>query len=193
MPNTTDKPPDAQAALELAAVSLLRRTLGYGQATCDRMFDGTPPPRQVNFFAAVWGDNSRGTLGQRTNLSEIFGLYVTLTVRVQGAPDRWVQQRDRLAHEAQAILDTLAPDARDYRVIQAANTLAGFRSAGQPGGPPGWVLGLCFGGMDPIQEKMADWIAADPATAEGVQALAQTLKFVGAQRLRSWDSVGTSR
>jgi hypothetical protein len=186
---TSTDPLEAQAALEQAVVDLLRATppvgLGLRRAECERMYDGQPPPAAGDFFASVWYDGQRGTTSQRTNLDEIFGVYVTLTVRFTLTPDRWVKHRDFLEKRANQVKALLAKDARDYRVVRAAARLAGLRNPGSGdfGRPPGWTLGLVFMGFDALAPVGADWFSAESRDAH-IGAY-QRIRFGQAQRIQA--------
>ena len=194
MDTTTGQTPlEPQAALEQAVVDLLRATppagLGLIPIQCERLYDGTPPARMGDFFAAVWYDGQRGSSGQRTHLSETFGVYVTLTVKFTLPPDRWLRHRDFLEKKANAVKALVAPDAQDYRVVRAAAQRAGLRNpaTGNTDRAVGWIEGLVFGGFDPIEVKGPDWFSAE---GHAVVGAAQRIKFGLARRVQGLAVVG---
>lgn len=185
-------PLNPQAALEQAVLAAVQTVASdgysYDRVNSARMFDGQPPPRCGNVFLSVWYDGQRGTLGQRTYLSELFGVYLTLTLRFVQPFDRWVHHRDDMEARANALKVLICQDTWNYSIISAANTLAGFRSSGGPnlGAPVGWCEPLVFQGFDPIQDVGADWFHADPGRAgEKDVGIAQRIKFGMAKRIQA--------
>lgn len=182
-----------QAALEEAVLGNIRDSaptsgFSYDRVNSGRMYDGQPPPRCGNIFLSVWYDGQRGTLGQRTHLSELFGVYLTLTLRFVQPFDRWVHHRDDMEARANAIKALICQDTWNYSIIIDANKRAGFRTSSQPDNvsPVGWCEPLVFQGFDPIQDVGADWFHADPGrVSERDVGIAQRIKFGMAKRIQS--------
>ena len=184
-------PLQAQAALETAVVNALLAAPPAGlespSAQCARMYNGQPPPKCGNVFLSVWYDGQRGTDNQRTKLTELFGVYITLTLRFVLPFDRWLRHRDDMEARMNAIKVLICQDTWNYSIINAANTLAGFRSSGtgDTTKPVGWAEALVFQGFDAIQEVGPDWFHArvEHATEKDV-GIAQRIKFGMARRVQ---------
>jgi len=188
----TPPPLQPQAALETAVLNALLAQapagLEYPASQCKRMYDGQPPPKAGNVFVSVWYDAQRGSLGQRTYLGELFGVYITLTLRFVLPFDRWVQHRDDMEARANAIKVLICQDTWNYSIINAANTLAGFRNSGTGStqAPVGWCEALVFQGFDPIQDVGPDWFHAHVEhAAERNVGIAQRIKFGMAKRIQA--------
>lgn len=182
-----------QAALEQAVVNAIQAMTGgdFTYATdayCRRMYDGHPPPLMGNYFVSVWYDARRDSSAKRTYLDELFGVYLTITLRFVQPFDRWLVHRDEMEARANALKVLICQDSYNYSIINAANILAGFRSSGQsPASQPvGWCEALVFQGYDPMQEVGADWFRAHVnSTSLRDMGIAQRLKFGLARRVQS--------
>lgn len=184
---------EPQAALETAAANLMQAStptgLGYDRLFCGRRYDGKPPPvARGKWYVAVWHDGSvqSGKAGAlRTALDETFSFSVTITVELVQPFDRWVEHRDRLEEIANEVVALVQGDVYNNVLIDAANTLAGFRRADLAANatlPVGFYGGFAHDGKDALVEAGADWLNADPES--GRCAIYQRLRFTGAARLQ---------
>jgi hypothetical protein len=157
------------------------------------MFDGMPPARCGNLFIAIHHDNSRGS-EWRTALMEIFGVWITVTLRCTQPFDRWVKHKDELEKHTNAIRDVVARDCFDYSISQLADKLSGLA-------PPGefninkevsYVEGLAWEGNDPLQEVGPEWFNAGVEGGGGKVecGLTQRMRFGGNKRVRRFQNVG---
>ena len=172
---------DMQAALEQAAVHLIRQWCGYREQECGRTFDGRPPPMAPNVYAAVWHDGARQS-EWRTGLFEVFALSVTVTVRCVQPFDRWVVHRDDLETRLNLIAELIHKDTHNNLVSNAAESLAGLTG---PQRPNGYSEGLKFIAFDPVEVQGPDWFHAelDRATNRDV-GLSQRARYGDNKRLR---------
>lgn len=175
---------NAQAALEIAAASLIRSELGYGEMTgaaqCRRMADDRPPPLAPRVFLAVWSKGGRSS-ESRTALDERLGLSVTATVQLPGLPrDRWLAARDELLSRLDAVRALLAADSLDWRVIRPASVI---RAGGADPAPVGFCEALAFAGYDAWRYETGRWFASD-ATEE--VAIVQTANFARARLMQAF-------
>lgn len=196
------EPYQPQAALERAVVTILQTSenatpagLGWTARECGRTYDGRPMPNMGGeWFAAVWHDGSRQAgPNVATCLEEDHGVYVTVTVRTNRIPfDRWHEHlRDQLEYRVNQVRALLGRDTYNNRVINAANALADFRSAGHPGGSyrVGFTGLWLWQGDDPIQEVGPEWFHARLDQTD-ICGLAQRVKFGGIKRIQAWSTVG---
>lgn len=196
-------PLQPQAALETAVLDALRTAtdadpagLGYTSAFSGRSVDGRPAPLCGEYYAAVWHDGSRQAgRGVLTSLDEVHGVYVTLTVRTGRLPwDRWAELRDRLESLANAVQRLVHSDAWGYRIVGAANTLAGYRDAGTPGAnvaAAGFAEPLRWEGTDAVSPEGPDHFHADlsrPSAAD--VGLSQRVRFGGCRRVQAIITAG---
>lgn len=186
-------PLEPQAAIESAVTTLLTTAvigggLGWDTKFCKRMLDGQPPPLCGPWFASVWHDGSRqaGPTGN-VNLDEIHAFSVTVTVRLVQPFDRWVQHRDELETKVNDLRALIFTDRLNHVIINAANTLAGFRAANVPDGT-NWV-GFCealkWESCEPIQEVGPEWFHANVDQGDRNCGLAQRVRFKGPRRVQT--------
>ncbi len=163
--------------------------LGLPQAQCDVLFDGQPPPGCGELFVAL--HPGEWTTEDIEGLNEVFGLDITVTVRVGVLP------RDRMAPTS--ILASLAGESLDQQLeairallhldsvrdqwLNQANTYIG-------GTANGFVEPPRFRGGDRPQACGPDWFGTDwdgqgPLPPVGIS---QTLHFGGARRLQRIES-----
>lgn len=186
---------EPQNALEQAVVNLMQTStgsggLGYTSANCGRMFDGRPPPVHGLWFASVWYDGQRAVSQNRsgsTSLDEEHGVYVTVTFSCVKPFDRWFEHRDELELKANDIRSAIHKDIYNNSIINAANTLAGFRSASATPSSSnvGFFQGLRFDGMEMIQLVGPDWFNASVDSRRLQVGIAQRLRFRGAMRIQN--------
>lgn len=187
---------DACAALETAAVNLMRASLlsgglAYDPLFCGRRFDDKPPPfARGRWYAAVWSDDAVeiGRAGaNNTALDESFAINVTVTVELVEPADRWVVHRDALRQRRNEIRVLIGKDVYDNRVINAANVLASLRRGDPASGATqsvGLYRGLAFLGADAVVTAGPEWIGGEPDSNRCF--LYQRLRFGGAMRLQDW-------
>ncbi len=189
---------EPQAALEQAVLQAILNapalpgtdpssTVGAGYVpymlnrSAKRMFDGKPPPGCGNVFVSVWYDGQRQQ-SSRNCLDEIMGVYVTTTIRFSQPADRWEKHRDDLEKRNNAIRALVHKDTLDYRIIRAAQALAGYVQ-NDPTHPQGWVEALCFDRFDAIQPAGPSWFRSDtPDSSEA--GISQTIRFGKARRIQ---------
>jgi len=170
-----------QAALETAVRNAIRTSLEYPDAQCQRTHAGMPHPRAGNVFVSVWYDGQRDS-EMRTCLNEVFGVYVTVTVRAVQPFDRWVIHRDDLEARLNAIKALLHADSYNFAISRAAAVLAEFDGTGQA---VGFREALWFRGFDAVQEVGPDWFSASIDGPNVPVGLAQRARFGGARRVQA--------
>lgn len=181
-----------QAALEAAVVSLLRSTtdgMGLPDSQCGRTFDANPPARCGPRYVSVWSDNQRESVGgSKTCLDEIFGLYVTVTIRLTRPQDRWDDHNDEMELLVNRIRVLVGKDTWDHRVVNAANTLMGRRLTDVAGFtlPVGFREALYYRGADPIQKVGPEWFSATLESGSRDVGIAQRIGFYGARLTQDW-------
>lgn len=176
------EPQDALEAAVVAAI-IARGAPGGGEyppSQVRQMFDGTPEPRCGSVFISVWYDGQRGSQS-RTALDEIFGVYVTLTIRCTQPFDRWLTHRQDLERRCNAIRALIHRDSLDFSICRAAAKLAGYDGANQP---TGYREALAFDGMDRVEAKGPDHFSAEADDARAV-GLAQRIRFGKARRVQA--------
>lgn len=183
-------PVSPQAALEQAVVNLLRSAGGMGlpASKCGRsVLDGQPPPVMGPEYVAVWSKSGKRP-GQALARDQVLSVMVTVTVRLALPFDRAVEHRDRLEALCDSVVDLVALDRHDFRVCRAANTLAGFRSAGAPDGisDAGFCEPLAWQGTDDAVEVGPDWFHATLEQADRNCGYAQTVRFGGARLIKDF-------
>lgn len=172
---------ECQAALETAVCNaIIAGAIGYDAKTCRRMWDGEPPPLMGQAFVSVWYDGQRTNQAFKTSLDELFGVYVTITLRFVKPFDQLVFHRDDMELRANAIRALVQKDAWDHRISRAANELAGFDGNNQP---VGFRESLAFERFEPIQMVGPAWFKGAPA-ANDVGA-AQLLRFGKSRRVQA--------
>lgn len=172
-------PLQPQAALEVAVRDSIRAALGLRADQCDCMFNGQPPPRCGLRFVSVWYDNQR-TNRSPVALDEIYGVYVTVTVRITLPFDRWIQHRDDVEALANAIRAVVQRDSYNFLISAAANNKAGFD---RPTTPIGFRGALVFDRFDPLQVASGPWFGAKPDAKD--QGLTQTIRFGKSRRVQA--------
>lgn len=181
-----------QQALETAVLNALIAQGGPGGAPlprsqCKRTYDEQPPPFQGNVFYCVWSDGAVINQGQKTRYEELLGCAVTVTVRFTKPFDQWLEHRDDCTARCYAVRDLIGLDQRNFSIINAANTLAGFRSSGDQitAAPPGFVESLFFSRIDPMRNAGPDWFhAVTPPESLRQVGVAMTVRFINAKRIR---------
>lgn len=170
--------------------------LGWTSRECGRGVDGRPYPKfGGEWFATVWHDGSRRAGPDvATCLDEEHGVSVTVTVRANRIPfDRWHDYlRDQLEYRCNQVVALIGRDTYNNRVINAANTLAGFRNAGSPDGGVtrvGFAGLFVWQGTDVIEEKGPDWFSAS-LEQHDICGLAQRVRFGGIRRMQDWATAG---
>ncbi len=178
-------PLEPQDALEAAVVNVILASGApgggeYPVSQVKQMFDGQPEPRAGNIFISVWHDGRRAS-EMRTCLNEVFGVYVTLTIRCTQPFDRWLLHRQDLEKRLNTIRALIHRDSLNFFICRAAAALAGYDGTGQP---VGFREALAFDGFDPIEVQGPSWFSAEPDDARGV-GLSQRARFGKARRVQA--------
>lgn len=187
-------PLEPQAALETAVLNLLQTSsgsggLGYTSANSGRLDKGMPPANCPPWFVCVWHDGSRQAgPNARVCLDEYHAVFVTITVQLSLPWDRWTTHRDALEAKVNDIRALVGKDAYNHVIVNAANTLAGYRTSQTPDGSSrvGFCEALAFAGADAIVEAGPDWFHAAVDSRPDLCGLYQTLRFDRCRRTQDW-------
>ena len=160
------------------------------------MYNGMPPPSCGIVFVSVWYDGQRGKGPDPGRwaycLDQMFGLYVTITLRAGPPFDLWIRHRIAMEKLANRITTLIHRDSQDYSITRAAQVLAGYRMSGKetsPAKPVGWVNGLGYEGWDAVQDVPAGWLHAKTESPEQVpQGISQRLRFGQSRRIQHTDT-----
>jgi hypothetical protein len=169
-------PPNA--ALEAAAVEMLRAKLGYKANECDRTHDGRPGARGGQLFVGVWSDGQRSS-GSRVALDERFGIAATVTIQIVEPDDRAWQARDRMEREVNRVRAVLHGDTWGHELRRRANELAGLGDAATRN--VGFCEALYLLGIDAWQDRGGDWFLGRGDRA----GVSQTIRLGGARLIQA--------
>ena len=171
--------------------------VAYTAATCERSNAGEPPPKMNNhLFVAVWHDGSRESKSREAK-HEVFGIRVTVTVRVGQPYDRMVVHRDKLEVLLNPIAALIhwgiAPGPTPLaNIMLNACTLANLDPGGANSNAAlrvGFREALWFQRYDSVQEVGPDWFQAHIDSPGPPTGLKQTAYFGGANRVQAIGSL----
>ncbi len=168
--------------------------MNYGQAECEIVEDGHPPPRCGNVFVAVHGGADQS--GADNQLDERLGFLVTLTMRVTVSLDRvGDQQMSRnLALVPLAQRNGFYAKRDQLRAYLHMNwertVLVGRTPPSANDNLAAWATGTVYGFCEPARYRGAEvpklvggeWFAADPDAAD--VGIVSELRFEGARRFQ---------
>jgi hypothetical protein len=157
---------------------------GLSDTECDLSFDGSPPPVCGERFVAVHAGSWVGS-GNRNCLEEVYGVQVTVTVRMGRAPRDRIgnllvgPEGEALDRTLEAVRASLHADPRSEWVRQRANEIIGVADNG-------FVETLAFLGGGQPQAKGPEWFGAVVGEDQGPMpvGIAQTLTFGRAKRVQ---------
>lgn len=179
---------EPQAAIEAAVLRTIRAIPGAGYDTHNsgRTFNEEPPPRCGSSWVSVWHDLSRRS-EMDTCLNEVFGCYVTITMRSGAEPwDYWVRLRDEIERRGNEIRAAVHVDCLFGRIQREASALMGADGSNQR---IGFRDRLAFQDFAGLRKVGPDWFKADLERISAADAgLALTLRFGG---LRLIQALGT--
>jgi hypothetical protein len=181
-------PLEPQAAIETAVMRTILAIPGegYHDGNCARMLNGEPPPACGPVWVSVWHDLNRRS-EMDTCLNEVFGCYVTITLRSTVMPwAKRVQLRDELERRANRIRAAVHVDCLVNRIQREASALMAADGEDQK---VGFRERLKFENFEGLQEVGIQWFKGDVERPTAADAgLALTVRFGG---LRLIQALGT--
>ncbi len=178
----------SERALELAVRDSIRSTLAIGQALCEVMENGQPPPRCGKVFYAVHGAGV--TQSCQNSIDELYAITVTITLRINEPFDSLGTALTDKAlvgmHDRIQALKYIHMSPASYAIMNAANTY--IKTAAEAlASPPAQVYGFCeplqfLSAELPPEIVGAEWFKAAPeAQMIGIKS---AVKFGKARRFQ---------